>query len=50
MSKFVAAVVAMKLVEDGILSLDAPVDAKLKMWNLARPLSRMTVPSRCAGS
>lgn len=37
MSKFVAAVGAMKLVEDGILSLDAPVDAKLKTWKSARP-------------
>src|SRR5262249_17810867 len=37
MSKFVAAVVAMKLVDDLVLSLDAPVDAKLKMWKSARP-------------
>jgi CubicO group peptidase (beta-lactamase class C family) len=37
LSKFVAAVVAMKLVEEGVLSLDAPVDTKLRMWRASWP-------------
>jgi CubicO group peptidase (beta-lactamase class C family) len=37
LSKFVAAVVAMKLVDDGVLSLDAPVDTKLRMWRASWP-------------
>jgi CubicO group peptidase (beta-lactamase class C family) len=37
MSKFVAAVVALRLVEAGVLSLDAPVDATLRSFKTARP-------------
>jgi len=32
LSKFVTAVLAMKLVDEGVLSLDAPVDEQLKRW------------------
>lgn len=35
MSKLVAAVLALKLVDEGVLSLDAPVDEKLKGWKSA---------------
>ena len=37
LSKFVAAIVALRLVQDGVLSLDAPVDDKLGVWKSARP-------------
>jgi len=37
MSKFVAAVVALRLVEEGRLALDAPVDGMLRAFRTARP-------------
>jgi CubicO group peptidase (beta-lactamase class C family) len=37
MSKFVAAVVALRLVDMGVLTLDAPVDATLRSFKTARP-------------
>jgi CubicO group peptidase (beta-lactamase class C family) len=36
LSKFVTAIVAMKLVDKGVLALDAPVDDKIKIWSPGR--------------
>lgn len=36
LSKFVTAIVAMKLVDKGVLALDAPIDDKIKIWSPGR--------------